>query len=148
MSSPEIVELPATLLASVTRRVAWADLARRVPEVLGEVWAFLKEAPVRPAGHNVCIYHRPSRDAVELEAGVQVSGEFERAGDVVCSRTPAGRAAHVVHLGPYAELGKAHDALVAYCQAHGFPPGVHWEVYGDWEEDPANLRTDVYRALG
>jgi effector-binding domain-containing protein len=148
MPPPVIVEMPPTILASVTGRVARAELPRRVPEMLGEVWAFLKTAPVKAAGHNVCIYRRPDATGIELEAGVQVSGEFESQPRVVCSRTPSGRAAHVVHLGPYHQLGRAHDALIAYCDAQGFPVGAHWEVYGDWEEDPQKLRTDVYRAIG
>jgi effector-binding domain-containing protein len=148
MASPEILDVPATVLASVTQRVPRAELSRRVPELLGRVWAFLKTAPLQKAGHNVCIYRHPASDSIELEAGVQVSTPFEPGGDIACSRTPAGRAAHVVHIGPYHELGKAHDALIAFCEAQGCPAGVHWEVYGDWQEDPSQLRTDVYRTIG
>jgi effector-binding domain-containing protein len=148
MSSPELLDVPATLLASVTQRVPRAELSRWAPELLGRVWAFLKTAPLQQAGHNVCIYRKPTSDSIELEAGVQVSTTFEAQGGVACSRTPAGGAAHIVHIGPYHELGKAHDALSAFCAAQGFPVGVHWEVYGDWEEDPSKLRTDVYRTIG
>lgn len=148
MSAPEIIDTPATILASVTRRVPRAQLARWVPEILGQVWAFLKTASLQKAGHNVCIYRHPGPDSIELEAGVQVSSEFQSQGGVVCSRTPSGRAAHVVHIGPYHELGRAHDALVQFCEALGCPAGVHWEVYGDWNEDPSQLRTDVYRTIG
>lgn len=148
MAAPEIVSVEETILASVTRRVPRAELARWVPELLGQVWTFLKAAPLERAGHNVCIYRRGSADSIELEAGVQVSTEFQPQGDVVCSRTPAGRAAHVVHRGPYHDLGKAHDALIAFCEAQGCPAGVHWEVYGDWSEDPSQLCTDVYRTFG
>ena len=27
------------------------------------------------------------------------------------------------------------------------PAGVNWEVYGDWDDDPAKRRTDVYFLL-
>jgi effector-binding domain-containing protein len=148
MSSPEILDVSATILASVTRRVPRAELSRWAPELLGLVWTFLKTAPLQKAGHNVCVYRKPTGDSIEIEAGVQVSSTFEAQGDIACSRTPAGRAAHVVHIGPYRELGKAHDALIAFCEAQGCPAGVHWEVYGDWEEDPSKLRTDVYRTMG
>jgi effector-binding domain-containing protein len=148
MSAPEVIEITATILASVTRRVPRSELSRHVPDLLGKVWAFLKTAPLQKAGHNVCIYRHGNSDSIELEAGVQVASEFQSQGTVVCSRTPSGRAAHVVHIGPYHELGKAHDALIQFCEALGCPVGVHWEVYGDWNDDPSQLRTDVYRTIG
>jgi hypothetical protein len=88
------------------------------------VHAFLKTAPVAPAGHNVAIYHSPSAEGVEIEVGVQVSGPFEGTPEIWCSSTPAGRA----------------QGITAQCE-----PG--WEVYGDWKDDPAQLRTDVFRLL-
>jgi hypothetical protein len=27
------------------------------------------------------------------------------------------------------------------------PSGTNWEVYGDWDDDPARRRTDVYFLL-
>jgi effector-binding domain-containing protein len=144
----DIVEMPETVLASVRARVAWPELPRAIRAGLDRVWAFLRTAPVRPAGHNVCVYRAPAPDGIELEAGVQVSGPFEGAGGVACSATPSGRAAHIVHLGRYEDLGAASDALAEFCRARGAGvPVVVWEVYGDWAEDPAQLRTDVYQLL-
>jgi effector-binding domain-containing protein len=145
--SVEIVDMQPTILACVSERVAWGDLPKAIPRLLGEVGEFFKTAPVRPAGQNVVVYHDPGAEGARLEAGVQVSGEFPRGSRVVCARTPAGRAAHAIHIGPYHELGKCHDAVMEFCKGRGFGPGVHWEVYGDWNEDPDVLRTDVYRLI-
>jgi hypothetical protein len=39
-------------------------------------------------------------------------------------------------------------ALERWCAASGrAPAGTRWEVYGDWEEDPAKRQTDVYFLL-
>jgi effector-binding domain-containing protein len=143
----EIVTIPPTILASVHQRVAWADLSKVIRPLLGEVWEFLKAAPVRPAGHNVVVYRNPTKEGPDLECGVQVSGEFPSGLRVVCSRTPSGQAAHYIHIGPYHQLGAAHDALWEYCKQRGFGDTVNWEVYGDWNEDPSQLRTDVYRLI-
>ncbi len=44
---------------------------------------------------------------------------------------------------------RAYSALERWCRDHGrSPAGVTWEVYGDWEEEPAKRRTDVYLLLG
>jgi hypothetical protein len=44
-------------------------------------------------------------------------------------------------------MGKAYDAIKAFCDTQRMVAGVHWEVYGDWSEDPAKLRTDVYATV-
>ena len=39
-------------------------------------------------------------------------------------------------------------ALIAWCNEKGLErTSVNWEVYGDWEEDPAKRRTDVFHLL-
>jgi hypothetical protein len=140
-----LIDIPATVMASVRGRAAWGELPRVIPPLLGKVWNFLKGGPVKVAGHNVVVYRNPTKDGVELECGVQVAARFADAGEIACSETPGGRAAHVTYTGPYSGLGAAHDAVGAFCDGRGLPPGIHWEVYGDWEEDPQKLRTDVYR---
>lgn len=38
--------------------------------------------------------------------------------------------------------------LEQWCARNGREPaGVNWEIYGDWEDDPAKRRTDVYFLL-
>jgi effector-binding domain-containing protein len=143
----EVVEVTPTVIAAVRQRVAMSELPRRVPQLLGEVWDFVKSARLQKAGHNVAVYRDPQGNDIEVECGVQVSGEFADAGRVCRSETPSGKAAHVVHIGPYSEMGKAYDAIKAFCEREGMTAGVHWEVYGDWCEDPAQLRTDVFGLL-
>jgi len=143
----EVVEVEPTVIASLRQRVAWSGLPRLVPQLLGEVWDFLKTAPVEKKGHNVAVYRDPQAKDIEVECGVQVSGPFADSGRVRRSETPAGKAAHATHLGPYNEMGKAYDAIKAFCEKHGLAAGVHWEVYGDWSDDPTKLQTDVYATV-
>jgi effector-binding domain-containing protein len=50
-----------------------------------------------------------------------------------------------VHVGPYHQLGDASSALHEFCKTHDHPiAGPTWEVYGDWNDDPSKLRTDVF----
>jgi effector-binding domain-containing protein len=144
----ETVEVEATPLASITRRVAWKDLAQEIRARFDQVYAFLRQHGVAQQGHNVCIYRAPDSAGIELECGVQVAGSFDGDGEVACSATPGGRAVRTVHRGPYHELGKAADALFAWCRAHDIAgAGPSWEVYGDPVDDPAQLETTVYCRL-
>jgi effector-binding domain-containing protein len=142
------IEVAPTVLASVRQQVAWADLGAAIPNLLDQVYAFLRQATVKQSGHNVCIYHSPSPSGVEIEVGVQVSGPFQSAGAISCSATPAGPSVWTVHVGPYEELGKTHDAIDAWCQSENVSRhGLAWEVYGDWSDKPTERRTDIYRLL-
>ena len=83
-----------------------------------------------------------------IDAGVEVPDGFTARDAVRPVETPAGEAAAVTHYGDYADLAGAYAALEQWCTASGRrPAGTSWEVYGDWEEDPAKRRTDVYFLL-
>jgi hypothetical protein len=45
-------------------------------------------------------------------------------------------------------MAPAYAALEQWFRETGRrPAGVSWEVYGDWDDDPAKRRTDVYFLL-
>lgn len=79
---------------------------------------------------------------------MEVASPFDGVEGVLCSSTPSGEVASTTHVGPYSALGGAHDAILGWCDEHHLTrAGVFWEVYGDWHEDPAHLRTDVFYLL-
>ena len=46
----------------------------------------------------------------------------------------------------YTRLGEA--AIREWCRAHDrAPAGPSWEVYGHWQADPAELRTEIFYLL-
>ena len=100
------------------------------------------------SGQNIFIYRDSSKDGVAVEVGVEVSDRFEPVDDVVYSETPQGDAAVTTHTGSYSGLGAAHEAIIRWCKEHGVArTGVWWELYGDWQEDPARLETEVYYSV-
>jgi effector-binding domain-containing protein len=134
----------AVSLAVVRRHAAQAELAALVPECCGIVWQAVK-AQKAAAGRHVAIYWDAS---IHLEVGVELLGPFDDDGEVVRSATPAGTVASITHLGPYGELGSAHDAIRRWCETHGHRlAGPSWEIYGhwrpEWDADPSAIRTDV-----
>jgi effector-binding domain-containing protein len=134
---------------AVSRGVAttWPEFASQWRPLLDGVWAFLRPSDLRTDGHNVMVY-RGDVPNLEFEVGVEVSRPFDANGAVVPSQLPQGRAAHATHVGDYAGLGKAHDAVVEWCHLNGHSlSGTRWEVYGDWGPDPAKVQTDVYWQL-
>jgi effector-binding domain-containing protein len=71
-----------------------------------------------------------------------------RPGEIQPVSTPAGEVATTAHFGDYAQMAPAYDALEQWWTGSGRrPAGVSWEVYGDWDDDPAKVRTDIYFLL-
>jgi effector-binding domain-containing protein len=135
-------------LAVVRREVRQAELSRVVPECCGLVWQAVKAQKV-PAGRHVAVYWD---DVMHVDIGVELQGPFVDDQDVVNASTPGGTVAWVTHLGPYGGLGAAHDAIHRWCTANGrAAAGPSWEVYGHWHtawnDDPSQIRTDVYYLL-
>jgi effector-binding domain-containing protein len=140
-----IVDVVATPLAAVrATRVDFSELGKTITASLDKVYAVLRARGVKGVGHNVVVY-RMGPAPFDVAIGVQTAEPIAPEGEVIATATPAGRAATTVHWGAYDQLGRAHEAIHAWCSANGFRLGAfNWELYGDWSDDPAKLRTDVF----
>jgi effector-binding domain-containing protein len=141
----QVVDLVPQMTAVIRMQARPAELSRVVPQACGEVWNFVKAAKLPRAGRHIALY---LDGVMNIEVGVEMFHPFVGDGRVVCSTTPAGKAATAVHMGPYSRLGEAHDAVGKWCADHGHKlAGPSWEVYGHWDDDPAKVRTDVFWLL-
>jgi hypothetical protein len=108
----------------------------------------IKSGRIVPAGHNVFLYRVGARLGVTVEIGVEVTAPCQSVGGVEYSRTPSGDVVSTVHRGANSGLGAAHDALVGWCSRSRLArAGVWWEAYGDWQEDPEQVETQVFHLL-
>lgn len=139
------------LLAAVRRHVLIRDIGRTWKPALDLVWEFLRrQEGLRTDGHNCFLYHHPANrnDPMDIDFGVQVVRSFEGEGEVICTETPAGEVAMTTHVGSYAGLGAAHDAVHSWRAANGRQfGGYSWEIYGDWTDDESKLETQVVYLL-
>ena len=134
-------------LAAIREGTTQQQLSADIVRVLGLIWPVLREQGVR-TGHNVVVYLGGEDGVLVVDFGVEVLSSFEDRGPVHHAFTPSGEVATTAHYGEYSDMGLAYSALERWCADHGrSPSGVSWEVYGDWEDDPAKRRTDVYFLL-
>lgn len=134
-------------LAAVRAETTPDQLSENIIRLLNLVWPVLREQNVR-TGHNVVIYHGASQGTLTIEAGVETFTEFTDHGEVKHTSTPSGTVVTTAHYGEYSGLGAAYTAVERWCAGHARQPsGVSWEVYGDWNDDPAQRRTDIYLLL-
>ncbi|SRR5258706_5273666 len=136
--------------AVVRRRAGSGELSKVVPESCGVVWKVVRALPIQGAGRHVALY---LDGEINLEVGVELEAPFAGdGGEVVGSALPCGQVATAVHLGPYGQLGRAHQAIRDWCAARAYGlAGPNWEIYGHWEEawnsDASRIRTDVFYLL-
>ncbi|HLK25120.1 MAG TPA: GyrI-like domain-containing protein [Caulobacteraceae bacterium] len=138
------VEVAAGPLAAVRASTTFPGLGKAITGSLDQVYALLRRRNVTGLGHNVVVYPTFRPDGIEIVAGVQTPAPIEPEGSVIAAETPSGRAATAAYFGPYDKMQPAHQAIQRWLAEKGLRSDVSWEVYGDWEEDPAKLRTDIY----
>ncbi len=144
MSEVTVQHVEARPLAAVNAGYTRETLSSMLIASLDQVYAFLNAKKIGGRGHNVVIY----QNSCTMVAGVEISGAFEPAGGVVATATPAGLVATATHIGPYSEMARTNDAILAWCRESGNQfSGISWEVYGDWDADESQLRTDVHYLL-
>ena len=130
-------------LASIRGTALREQLGDEIRRLLGTVWSELREQGVR-TGHSVVVYHGVDGLGLLIETGVQIFTAFTDRDDIRSSATPAGEIVTTAHFGEYSAMAPAYAALERWCRENGRrPSGVSWEVYGDWDEDPAKVRTDI-----
>jgi effector-binding domain-containing protein len=138
-------------LAAVRREVPLGGVGAAWGAAVGKVWEFLRSRPgLRTDGHNIFLYHQPSEPGALLQCdfGVEVTRDFERAGEVFATETPAGEAAVAVHRGPYSRMNEAYEAIARWLEVNGRESaGQTWEIYGDPTPDPADTETTILRLL-
>jgi len=78
----------------------------------------------------------------------KLAGRHEPVGEVVPSALPAGRAAHFLLVGSYEGIPGAWQTLFAWCAEQRLKlADVNWEIYGEWNDDPAKLETSMHALL-
>ena len=122
-------------------RVALSEIGARYGPSLDVVWQFVRSAGLT-TNHNVFLYDHGPPPLVQF--CVQVGDRFDDAEHVECVEIPGGTIATALHVGQYGALGDAHAAVQAWCnEQHHEMAGSSWEIYGDWDDDPSKLETQV-----
>lgn len=142
-----VQRVTAQPLAAARDRMPAREIPVRFRHSLDKVWEFLRAHPgLRSDGHNVFLYRHDmdASGAMTIDFGVQVTRTFDDEGDIHCVMTPEGEVASTLHVGAYSGMKAAHEAIHAWIAANGRRVvGWSWEIYGDWNDDPEKLETQI-----
>lgn len=150
IASVTLETVEAAPMAAVAARTEFADLPKAISTGLDKVYAVLRAGDYGPLGCNT-VYYAPMPDAqaMDILTGVRLNQPFPGSvGEVAAAETPAGEVAHAVYFGDYGQMLPAHRAAKAIVRNAGREiTGDSWEVYGDWADNPDDLRTDIFYLL-
>lgn len=138
----------------VEKTCDYSDIGTAMGEAFGAVFGFFGKEGITPQSAPISLYTAmPDGPTITFRSGALVSAEdaAKAAGDIQSDEIPAGDALHTLHVGPYSELNKSHGALWKHIEDQGIAPKMPvWEIYIDDPEntDAAELRTEIYRAIG
>ena len=136
--------------ALVTRlRASLPELTRQIGPAFAQIMALVARRGGQPAGPGFVRYLQEGFDPddVEVELGVPTARRLRGADAVRAARLPGGPAATTLHPGPYAEIGGAYAALLAWvADSEHQISGAPREAYLVGPPDgvaPADYRTEV-----
>src|SRR5689334_8851690 len=99
-------------------------------------------------GREVTLWRTPVNGQIYLEPGIIVAQAFEPEDYVICSELPAGRAVHLVLVGPFDRLPAGWQTLFQWSAKQKFKlAGVNWQIYDERAADPAQQQTFLYALM-
>jgi effector-binding domain-containing protein len=146
MSGPAIVDLPPQTGAGIEVAATRSTMGSTIRKTFDRLYA----PGVLLAGHgrNFILYSNWTKDGVTLLVGVLDRQSGGADPDVKPAQVPGGRAITAPHFGDYEQMSSTYDALNAAVKTKGLRQlSRSLEVYGDWKDDPAKVRTDIYLYL-
>jgi effector-binding domain-containing protein len=138
---PQLAHRAEQPYLGIRTTVGMAELATEVPPLVGELFGWLGQRGITPAGAPFWRYaeFQPG-DLVELDVGVPVADPAPGDERVHPGVLPAGRYATSIHVGHPTELGAATAALLDW----GKRTGLAWDVTEDATSSRWAARLEIY----
>ncbi|HET7167573.1 MAG TPA: GyrI-like domain-containing protein [Candidatus Limnocylindrales bacterium] len=123
------VDVAAQRIVSIRDRFAESAIPSFVGSAFGELYGFLADRGIEPAGPPLVVYHEFGTEidaevAVPIPDGPALATDTPDAGRVRLAMLPAARVAQTLHVGPYDRLGMAYDRLGHWIEDHGYVPAA------------------------
>ena len=143
MTDVHIIDLEPHSGAGIETFTTWVDMRANIQKLFGRVYAPGALAPGH--GHNFILYRDNIKEGVTMLVGVLDRHAGGSDADVKPVHIPGGRVITATHWGDYGQMRSTYDVLEAEIKAKSLkriPKSL--EIYADWSDDPAKVRTDIY----
>ncbi|MBZ0202182.1 MAG: GyrI-like domain-containing protein [Ignavibacteria bacterium] len=146
-----IVEVESKKGISIRDNCTPQDLPKKYEELYGEIGKFMTKNGLKPNGYAFGMYHDFTPEDVDLEAGIQLDGDFLLDGRIQLTETYGGKAAKAVFIGNYTGLGKAWEDFMMWIEDNGHKTKMPcFELYitdPRVEKDSSKWITELYFPL-
>ena len=157
-SAAQIQRRETQSYAAIPMRVTMDTLSRAVDQAFPELFGWLAEHAIEPAGPPLIRYLVIDMAAgLQVELGVPIPAKVDGNSRIRSSSLPAGKYAVLRHVGPYDGLIASNAALQQWAQEQGIalhswdtPEGTAWAGRAEHyltnpatEPDPAKWEVDV-----
>lgn len=143
-----IKTLPAQRFAALRAVTTAAELPETLARCFEDVWGWLNRGfESVTVGSPITLYHAVTPDAMDIECGFPIAEDIAPADGFRVIDLPVGRAAAMLHYGPYSGLIQAWVKLEAeITRAGNRVCGPRWEIY--WVDpsaagDESEIRTEL-----
>jgi effector-binding domain-containing protein len=144
-----VKEVSAQPVLGIRATTPMSQIGELIGRAFGEMFGYLGEVEVMPAGPPVAIYHTSEsmEEDMDVEICVPVAGTVVARGRMNFGEIPAGTVACTLHVGPYSEIGAVYRDLVEWIEQHGHetagPPREVYIVGPGMTSDESEYRTEV-----
>jgi len=112
-----------------------------IPQLHGEVYAWLGKQSVSPSGAPFIRYHVINMaEKLDIEMGVPVATAISGDDRVSAEVIPAGRYATLLYIGDYSGLMEANRVLIDWAKENG----IAWDRWDDKNGDAFRSRIEIY----
>jgi len=137
ITEPKIEDRNDQHYVGIRTQVTMQELGKLLPPLWGEVYGWLANKGLKPAGAPLWRYRVIDMAAkLEIDVGVPVATPVTGDNRITADTLPAGRYATIVYTGPYEGLMQATADLLAWAQNKGIV----------WDKWAAGSRGEGWRA--
>ncbi len=150
MSDFQIRQTTEQHTAAIRMTRAISQIGPAMGEAFPKIYHAVVSSGVQPAGMPLARYFDFDEEATTFECAIPVPDPFTGTNEVQASTVGGGEAAFTLHTGPYDQIGRTWEALMAWVTEQGrAPAGPTWEVYIDDPQEVAEseLKTELYIPL-
>ncbi|MBZ0298891.1 MAG: GyrI-like domain-containing protein [Anaerolineae bacterium] len=141
ITTPRLEQRAEQHYMGIRTRAAMSQLSTVIPQSIGEVFAWLGQRGVEPAGPPLVRYYVIDMEAeLDIEMGVRVVHAVSGDGRVQPGVIPAGRYATLIHTGPYDGLMAATANLLTWAQAND----ITWQISKAGQDEVWGARIEFY----
>ena len=143
----EVKEQTSQPTLAVRTRTSVAKLPEVMGQTYGTIAQYLGSLGEQPAGPPFAAYHNMDMSNLDVEIGFPVTTAAEGSGRVKAGKLPGGKAAVILHVGPYEKIEEAYNRLTAFVKEKELEPeSFCYEFYlnDPAETPPEELKTEIY----